>query len=243
MPYNNSIPHAKVATAFAYNPDTGSLIWKTKVSERAVIGAEAGTIKAARVKNGHTVSYRYVSIGGKEVTAARVAWLLHYGEWPKNKLYAKDGNPLNLRISNLEEAHSPFGTFDHKDREQRKAYHKARNAAFPSLCRESSLKKNFGITLAEYGEILVAQGGVCAICAQPETETRHGKVKALAVDHCHTTGENRGLLCAACNQAIGKFKDDRNRLLAAVRYLDKHSGNGANTITLSAVGASAEEAT
>lgn len=84
-------------------------------------------------------------------------------------------------------------------------------------------ERTFGLTLAEYSAMVAAQDNKCAICDCGETQTRNGKVKALAVDHNHETGEIRGLLCADCNQAIGKMKENRGILLAAIKYLDKHS--------------------
>lgn len=80
-------------------------------------------------------------------------------------------------------------------------------------------ERKFGISHAEYAELHQKQGGVCAICKKPETATRNGKVKSLAVDHCHTTGRIRGLLCADCNTGIGKLKEDENIFLAAIQYL------------------------
>lgn len=86
--------------------------------------------------------------------------------------------------------------------------------------RAKQRKRKFGISHAEYAELHKNQGGVCAICKKPETATRHGKVKSLAVDHCHATGRIRGLLCADCNTGIGKLKEDRNIFLAAIQYLE-----------------------
>lgn len=77
-----------------------------------------------------------------------------------------------------------------------------------------------GITLADYNILLKRQNGVCAICKQPETfKNRHGRVYALAVDHDHVTDQIRGLLCNGCNTAIGSLKDDTERMLAAIEYL------------------------
>jgi len=81
-------------------------------------------------------------------------------------------------------------------------------------------KRRFGITPEQYAEMFQSQNGVCAICNQPETATRLGKVKALAVDHCHKSGAIRGLLCADCNTGIGKLKDDPEVLRSAARYLE-----------------------
>jgi hypothetical protein len=83
--------------------------------------------------------------------------------------------------------------------------------------------RKFGITPEGYSELLKSQNGTCAICKQPETATRLGKVKALAVDHCHQSGAIRGLLCADCNTGIGKLRENTSIFLSAIRYLDYHS--------------------
>ncbi len=81
-------------------------------------------------------------------------------------------------------------------------------------------KRRFGITPEEYEKRFQSQSGTCAICKQPETATRLGKVKALSVDHCHKTGAIRGLLCSDCNTGIGKLKDDPKVLRSAIQYLE-----------------------
>lgn len=90
--------------------------------------------------------------------------------------------------------------------------------------REKSRRQrfdNYGITQEEFEALLEAQDGVCAICGQPET-ARHqnGGIRSLAVDHDHATGRVRGLLCTNCNHALGKFKDDADRLRRAIAYLE-----------------------
>ena len=88
--------------------------------------------------------------------------------------------------------------------------------------RGHELQKTFGISLEQYNQMHEAQNGVCEICGKPETATRNGKVKWLAVDHDHTTGEIRGLLCAHCNTAIGKLEDSIDVMESAIRYLKKY---------------------
>jgi hypothetical protein len=75
-------------------------------------------------------------------------------------------------------------------------------------------KKMFGITQEDYNFILSNQNGVCAICNNVD-----GSGKALAVDHCHKSGKNRGLLCSNCNIALGLLKDDKVLFINAIRYL------------------------
>lgn len=85
--------------------------------------------------------------------------------------------------------------------------------------RDLQLRRAYGIGLAEYATLHAKQQGLCAICGLPESMIRFGEVQKLAVDHCHTTGLVRGLLCTRCNQGLGLFKDDAERLSEAVRYL------------------------
>lgn len=88
--------------------------------------------------------------------------------------------------------------------------------------REWALNRKFKITSEDYNQILQSQNGACAICCQEETHVyRSGKKKELAVDHCHKTNRIRGLLCFNCNQALGRFKDDPERMKRAIEYLRK----------------------
>lgn len=75
----------------------------------------------------------------------------------------------------------------------------------------------YGLTVAEFEALFAAQGGVCAICNSPPSAHHR-----LAVDHCHTRGGLRGLLCASCNNGLGRFKDDPEILRAAAAYIEAH---------------------
>lgn len=92
----------------------------------------------------------------------------------------------------------------------------------PEKARIYKLKNSFGITQEDYNHLYTKQGGVCAICGEPETFFGNGgKIKRLAVDHCHSTGIVRGLLCTKCNTALGKFNDNVSTLEKAIAYLKK----------------------
>jgi hypothetical protein len=103
-----------------------------------------------------------------------------------------------------------------KLREWQKRYREKNRRALS----DGERKRRFGITPQEYEKRFNSQNGVCAICFNPETATRLGKIKALSVDHCHKTGAIRGLLCSDCNTGIGKLKDDPKVLQSAIRYLE-----------------------
>jgi hypothetical protein len=75
-----------------------------------------------------------------------------------------------------------------------------------------TLRKRYGITAAQYDEMLAQQGGACFIC-------REVKDRRLEVDHCHTTGRVRRLLCSRCNTIVGVLENDRDRLTGAEAYI------------------------
>lgn len=106
--------------------------------------------------------------------------------------------------------------------EDKAAYARAWRNANPDKARNSELKKSFGITLAQYDAMHESQEGKCAICGQVETAVgSDGAPRRMPVDHCHATGVVRGLLCTACNRALGLFKDSSIVLDNAVKYLAK----------------------
>jgi len=78
-----------------------------------------------------------------------------------------------------------------------------------------NLKKLYGLSIQEYNDMAESQSGKCAICGMKE------KGKRLAVDHCHTYGKVRGLLCSRCNMALGSLKDSPEILQKAILYLQE----------------------
>lgn len=91
----------------------------------------------------------------------------------------------------------------YRDREAfltyQREYNKRNKPQRRAVQRNCKLIAQYGITSAQYDEMLEAQGGVCAIC---RTDTPGAKKKFFHVDHCHDTGEVRGLLCMSCNSRI-----------------------------------------
>lgn len=88
---------------------------------------------------------------------------------------------------------------------------------------DRNLKRQFGINLNKYKEMLWLQNDVCAICKQKETFTYLGdRIKRLAVDHCHNSKKIRELLCHRCNVVLGSIKDDIELLDKLKAYLIKH---------------------
>ena len=93
----------------------------------------------------------------------------------------------------------------------------------PEQAKTQRLRK-YCIDVNDYNTLRESQRYRCAICTLHETEMVQGRAKttdtALHVDHCHTNGNVRGLLCTNCNTMLGKCKDNPEILKAAVSYLE-----------------------
>lgn len=115
-----------------------------------------------------------------------------------------------------------------EQREYMREYRKRRKAAGKPVCertpeqvRAHDLWKNYRIRVDEYERMKVDQGNACAICARSfnDANVQGSHPANCVVDHCHTTGKVRGLLCPSCNLGIGKFNDCPDTLKKAATYL------------------------
>lgn len=122
------------------------------------------------------------------------------------------------RTANKEYIANRISAWRKANKEHLAGYERARRHANEGSYVDYILKWRYGITLADYDEMLEVQGNGCAICGKTPEENG----QRLSVDHNHETGEVRGLLCRGCNSAIGHFKDSPERCLAAARYLQEH---------------------
>lgn len=120
-----------------------------------------------------------------------------------------------------------------RNKEKQAEYNRAWREANPDRCREytkkqlckpgqrrrKKLRERYGLSPAQYYVIFESQGFACAVCKDDSiaenTKRRH-------VDHCHATGDVRGILCQGCNTALGMAKDDPARLRALADYLEHH---------------------
>lgn len=93
--------------------------------------------------------------------------------------------------------------------------------------RNWTIKKKYGITPEDFFAYWSANYGRCYICNKnmvyPEYRQGQG-LDVVAIDHCHITNKMRGLLCNGCNKGLGLFKDNKEILANAIRYLSHVAG-------------------
>lgn len=148
----------------------------------------------------------------------------------QNRIYNKnshDSDPLR-RVRNHEKYHKEHKEYcNEKSREwrknnkerQREANRKYREKNRDKM-REKDFKYSltkFGLTLEDYTGMYSEQEGKCKICGIDENNLL--PKSKLGIDHCHTTGKVRGLLCTNCNTGLGQFKDNIELLDLAINYL------------------------
>jgi hypothetical protein len=135
-----------------------------------------------------------------------------------------------MRTCNVCEEEKPLSEY-YKTKKDGKFYHgkckkcyvkKQQETYCPKKKRNENLRRNYGITLDQYNQMLVEQKGVCKICGTDDPggrQTGRGSVDSFYVDHCHDTGKVRGLLCNTCNRAMGLVGDNIDTLSRMIKYL------------------------
>lgn len=141
----------------------------------------------------------------------------------------KDINKFSLSIENLDGKRNVC-----RDCENFKS--RNINKKDPRKAKIKWLRNTFNLTIEEYDMLHNYQGGLCAICHNPETfYHQNGRVRYLSVDHDHKhedkTGEIkvRGLLCSSCNLGIGNLKDNVETLQSAINYLNNYNNKDKST--------------
>jgi hypothetical protein len=95
----------------------------------------------------------------------------------------------------------------------------------PLHIRKTAVKYKYGITWDELEVLHQKAGEACEICGLPIKLVGEHKRETVHVDHCHSSGKVRGVLCLKCNVGIGAFLESRLHLQKAIEYLDKHDLN------------------
>jgi len=91
------------------------------------------------------------------------------------------------------------------------AYNKAYKQKKAEELKEYRLKQRYNLTQTEYDQLKESTPH-CPIC---------GSEEPLVIDHDHSTGKVRGLICQPCNKALGFFRDNTQSMKNAIKYLEQ----------------------
>ncbi len=129
-------------------------------------------------------------------------------------------NRLKWYRENKEKVNKYNREWYQENRERRLSQYRAKYD--PKKRREEAAKYRYGISVSKLKEMTKRQKNLCAICNRKESlkDHRTGKTRNLSIDHCHRSGEVRGLLCGGCNRILGLAKDSIPTLKKAIKYLE-----------------------
>ena len=156
-----------------------------------------------------------------ELTAEQVyTWNGKRTRIRNGKTYTCNNNVIKCRKC----ANRMTANWQNKDIPRRNKYQEHLRKIYPSRGRWGFIRRKYGLSQEDYENLFKEQNGVCAICKKEETtvEAMSKKLKPLSIDHCHTSGKNRGLLCNRCNPMIGLSLDSIETLQSAIDYLLRH---------------------
>lgn len=119
------------------------------------------------------------------------------------------------RVENIEEVREQDKKQYQKHKEKRVKAAREYRKKYPDRTRETNLKCRYGLTVEKYNEMLKEQNSRCAICGKP----REKHSRNFAVDHNHTTGKVRALLCDGCNYGVGFLENHREKY---EEYLERY---------------------
>ncbi len=141
-------------------------------------------------------------------------------------LWAKS-NPKKISLARKRRRKANPEKIRRADRMSKEIWRRKNPKKLAAQRRREKLKQ-YGITSEQYNQLLQGQDNKCAICRTPQKELK----KRLSIDHnhncCKTQAKScgrcvRGLLCSACNDGLGRFKDSTAVLSNAVTYLSNNS--------------------
>jgi len=143
----------------------------------------------------------------------------------------RDGYRGDCKVCNLEAKHARYVAnpapakarakrWQQANPERVNAYYRTRRLEPEVKRRERAghLMRKYGMTVDQYDAMLEGQGGGCFICGRPPREDI-----SLHVDHDHSTGKFRGILCFCCNNALADFQEDPELLKKAASYVSWHA--------------------
>jgi len=130
-----------------------------------------------------------------------------------NKSCTKDGKNSQCRQCRLNYVHT---NRDAILKTRRKYNNKNRD-----ILRRKGAARWHGMTLEEYDSFFAVRNHRCEVCGLSGEESYKLLNKTLDIDHCHETGENKGLLCGLCNPASGMLKDNPDLAFKLWKYLER----------------------
>jgi hypothetical protein len=168
--------------------------------------------KKERCERGHLLSETAVYFPGRpDERVCSKCRVLNTKRWRDKKW--ENENPGKVKES--------YRKYYQKNKEKKLEYCKEQYLKNKEHRKWAAIKRKYGITKDDFDKLFKAQNESCAICGKKDFTQW-----TLNIDHCHTTGKVRGILCNNCNTAIGALQEDVTILLNAIKYIHRHNNMG-----------------
>lgn len=141
-------------------------------------------------------------------------------KWVKNHPFMPRKYVAKYDRKNREKKLKYIKDYHKRNRRKESLHQKRYYRLHPRLRKNRDIKSKYGITTIDYTKLLKKQKYKCAICRITQVTHKRKFKKSLFIDHCHKTNKVRGLLCDACNNGLGRFKDSVRFLKKAIKYLN-----------------------
>lgn len=144
------------------------------------------------------------------INGIRKKWCPHCGDYIDTSMFSKKKNTHD-GLSSMCKSYQAL-----RGKPNRSSYYHRNKEVQADRMRWNTLRRKYGITKEEYLDRLEDQEGRCKACGTTDPGTKYGN---FLVDHNHSDGAIRGLLCLGCNSAIGFAKDNPSTLVNLSRYV------------------------
>lgn len=146
----------------------------------------------------------------------KVCWRIKCKEYRQNNPEKFKQSQRAQYLKKREERIQKAKIYKEKNPEREKINKLKRLQKNPRYYRAIDLKSKYNLTLDEYDKMILLQDNKCAIC---KNEFLKGYPY---VDHCHSTGKTRGILCMGCNTSLGLLKENISILKSMIKYIKFH---------------------
>lgn len=121
------------------------------------------------------------------------------------------------RAENKEKVAGQYSAYYRSNKDKVSARIVAWGRSNPDKLRQYYVKKTYGLSKEQFHRLLESHSGRCHICGSEDAGSKSG---TFNIDHCHKTGEVRGMLCGGCNHVLGRVSDSVDLLKKYIAYLE-----------------------
>lgn len=211
----NQVPDTRAAVVRKIYPSTGKPIYRGPPDRICKTCGKPFTVPITSKRKHCSKECRFANSGRKPIYTPEEA-KKRAAESSKRSISKNREYYRTWQAKHYEEHRDKIRARHAAEYQRNKAARKAYRDGRKTETRYYWMQRKFGLSREAYDALLAATGGLCPICRKP---FGFGRSDRPSVDHCHTTGKIRGILCGRCNLAMGMFDDDPQKLARTIAWI------------------------